>query len=84
MNKRSFLKTLLAGVVAPAFLPGAGRIWKPIDFEDPGPIYRVGKYYFDKPIPFPIIVTEEQFGELSLIERIEIPLDFWGYPAKIV
>ena len=28
MNRRSFLSTVLAGVVAPAFLPGAGRLWK--------------------------------------------------------
>ena len=29
MNRRSFIHSILAGVVAPAFLPGAGRIWKP-------------------------------------------------------
>ena len=28
MTRRSFLNTLLAGAVAPAFLPGAGRSWK--------------------------------------------------------
>lgn len=26
--RRSFLKSLLTGCVAPAFLPGAGRLWK--------------------------------------------------------
>lgn len=29
MNRRGFLGALLAGAVAPAFLPGAGRLWKP-------------------------------------------------------
>jgi hypothetical protein len=29
MNRRGFLTALLAGAVAPAFLPGAGRLWKP-------------------------------------------------------
>lgn len=28
MNRRGFLASLLAGVVAPAFLPGTGRMWK--------------------------------------------------------
>lgn len=28
-NRRSFLSSLLLGSVAPLFLPGAGRIWKP-------------------------------------------------------
>lgn len=27
MNRRSFIGSLIAGVVAPAFLPGAGRKW---------------------------------------------------------
>ena len=27
MNRRSFIRTLLAGAIAPAFLPGAGRKW---------------------------------------------------------
>lgn len=26
--RRSFMKSLLTGCVAPAFLPGAGRLWK--------------------------------------------------------
>lgn len=29
MNRRSFMVGLLAGVAAPMFLPGAGRLWKP-------------------------------------------------------
>ena len=28
MNRRSFISSLLAGSIAPMFLPGAGRIWK--------------------------------------------------------
>lgn len=28
MNRRSFISSLIAGVVAPAFLKGAGRNWK--------------------------------------------------------
>jgi len=33
MNRRSFITKLLAGSVAPMFLPGAGRIWLPADRE---------------------------------------------------
>jgi hypothetical protein len=29
MERRSFIKALLAGCVAPMFLPGAGRLWVP-------------------------------------------------------
>lgn len=32
MNRRGFLKSMLLGVVAPAFLPGAGRTWKRSDW----------------------------------------------------
>lgn len=31
MNRRSFVATLLAGVVAPLILPGAGRKWKKVE-----------------------------------------------------
>lgn len=29
MNRRSFISALIASAVAPAFLPGTGRIWRP-------------------------------------------------------
>lgn len=32
MNRRSFINTLVAGCVAPHFLPGGGRIWKAVAF----------------------------------------------------
>lgn len=32
MNRRGFLKSMLMGVVAPAFLPGTGRAWKRSDW----------------------------------------------------
>jgi hypothetical protein len=35
MNRRGFLTALLAGAVAPAFLPGAGRLWKPTPQQNP-------------------------------------------------
>lgn len=33
MNRRGFLKSMLIGMVAPAFLPGAGRSWKQTESE---------------------------------------------------
>lgn len=46
MNRRSFITSLLAGVVAPMILPGAGRYWKrSTDIYVPNPDYIDAKYF---------------------------------------
>ena len=34
LNRRSFISSMLASCVAPVFLPGEGRIWRPIKTDE--------------------------------------------------
>lgn len=49
MNRRSFISSLLAGTVAPAFLPGAGRRWfrTPEGIIVPNPDYETAPFEID-------------------------------------
>jgi hypothetical protein len=63
MNRRSFLKTMLAGSVAPRFLPGAGRRW-----AKTGELWTVNQGWVVAPFEIRFIVS----GYHLFIEPISI------------
>ena len=74
MNRRGFLSALLTGVVAPAFLPGAGRKWitdKTTQLTVPDKrIIMLNPEYVNAPFEFSFFYSENTFNAL-LQNRME-------------